>query len=422
MADYQAMYDTSWLQIDMPTLDANLEAIRAMIGPSPTPQRPGCELCAVLKADAYGLGAPAIARRLTDRGVGMIAVYNLAQATELAKAGIRATMLILMPIDRMERSDLLYRWAVAGRLHLTVHSATQLEHVEAIGMKLGIRMPVHVEIDTGMSRVGMDLDELDEVMRQLPSHKYVRLAGLFTHPAAADDDLPTTDRQLALLDEAAARHAAMLDDDAPIHFAGTFAAMRDRKYHKTMIRIGLGLFGYGPTELIGDPVLPAAQRLRPVVQWWSRLIHVRDVGANTGVGYNGLYVTDRPARLGVVPVGYGDGYPLALSNRGIVRIGEKQIPAPVRGQVNMDQIIIDLSNVPADDLRVGLGSGTPVEIYSNDPDAPNALHQLARLAGTNCHELLCRLSPRLTRRHVMTHERATGPLAQRSEMIRIGSD
>jgi alanine racemase len=125
------------------------------------------------------------------------------------------------------------------------------------------------------------------------------------------------------------------------------------------------------------------------------------VPAGTPVGYHGMYRTERDSRLAIVPVGYADGYPLALSNKGVVRVGASLAPAPVRGQVNMDQIIIDVTDAP--DARID----APVELIAKDPDAPNALPRLARLASSNCYEMLCRLSPRAQRKYTTT-DRATG--------------
>jgi alanine racemase len=123
---------------------------------------------------------------------------------------------------------------------------------------------------------------------------------------------------------------------------------------------------------------------------------VNHVPAHQPVGYQGTYVTNRASRLGLVPIGHADGYPFALSNRGIVRVGPGLHPAPVRGEVNMDQLIVDLTEVPEAEATVG----SEVELIASDPEAPNALDRLAARAGSSCYELLCRLSPRVPRRYL----------------------
>jgi alanine racemase len=169
-----------------------------------------------------------------------------------------------------------------------------------------------------------------------------------------------------------------------------------------MVRLGLGLFGYGDLAEEGIPSIDRPPAVRPILRWISRIVHVRDLPKGMSIGYQRTFVTQRPTRLGIVPVGHADGYPVALSNRGAVRIGPQLLSAPVRGQVNMDQIAVDLT-----DLAASAGSGAEVEVIAADTEAPNALPALAKLACTNCYELLCRLSPRLQRRYLV-HDRATG--------------
>lgn len=397
---------TSRLEIDLTRLDANLAAWRAALG-----ARPGaCEVCPVVKADAYGLGAGPIARRLAASSVRLVAVYNMQQASDLAAAGVPVEVLVLMPVEQLGRTDVLYRLAVSGKLHLAVHSFQQLDKIEAIGTAFGAKMPVHIEVDTGMGRLGMGLEEADRLLEEIGGRKYVRLAGIFSHTAAAGTDVDFTDQQLKRFDALLIKHAARLKG-VSVHFAGTCAAYRDIRYHKTMVRLGLGLFGYGDLADEGIPTIQAPPQVRPIVRWTSRIVHLRHLPKGATVGYQRTFITKRATCLGVVPVGHADGYPIALSNKGIVRVRAEGIesdsppaliPAPVRGQVNMDQIMVDLTDLPPE-----VGLGTEVELYASEPDAPNALPALAKLAGTNCYELLCRLSPRLQRRYIV-HDRQTG--------------
>jgi alanine racemase len=387
------MLPTSRIDIDLAAFDENLAAFRALVGPS-------CQICPIIKADAYGLGALHIAQRIAAAGLKLVAVYSMQQAADLAAAGLPLSTLVLAPADPLSRTDVLYRMVVAGRLHLTVHSLAQLDHIESIGISFGSPIPVHVEIDTGMARVGMSPDEADEVFARIHQRRYIHLAGVMSHTASADDDPAFTQLQHDRFEQVIARNARHISPDVLIHFAGTHAALRDSRYHHRMVRVGLGLFGYGEHAMQGMTTVDAPA-LRPVVRWTSRVVHVSQVAAGTPVGYHGTFRTERASRLGVVPVGYADGYPLSLSNRGVVRVGAELCPVPVRGQINMDQIIIDLTDAPS------AGIDSPVELISREPDAPNALPKVARLAGSNCYELLCRLSPRAQRRYT-TMDRTTG--------------
>lgn len=390
------MIPTSRIDIDLSAIDHNLSQWCRAVGSD-------CEICAVLKADAYGLGALQIARRLAGKGVKLLAVYSVAQANELAIAGVPVSFLILMPIENIERTDPLYRPLVSGRLHLTVHSLRQLDKIEAIGLKFGTTLPVHVEIDSGLTRLGMAPDEAGAVLEAIQKRRYVKLAGLFSHTADAGRDVPFTLQQLSTFEQMLDRHASLITPETAIHFANTHAALRDPRFHKTMVRIGLGLFGFGEADVHGTPQLENAPQLIPAVRWISQVVHMRHVPAGTSVGYQRLFTTTRPSRLGIVPVGYADGYVLALSNKGIVRVGMGLDPAPVRGQVNMDQIVIDLTDLPHADV------GTDVELIAADANAPNAIPALAAMAQTSVYELLCRLSPRTARRYITT-DRETGQI------------
>jgi alanine racemase len=380
------MAATSWLEIDLSALDANLATFRRAM-----PE--GAGVCAVVKADAYGLGLLPIARRLADRNIEMLAVYSDEEARTLTSAGIARPILVLMPIRQIDRTDVLYRAAVSNRLHLTVHSEKQLEAVERIGMSFGHPMPVHIELDSGMSRGGMSGEEADVVLRRLADMRYVRLAGIFTHPSSARTDLSRTNQQLHQLDQLVERNSDAVDARTLIHFANTYAAMRDAKYHRSMIRIGLGLYGYGEGRIVGSPAAGVVD-LQPIVRWMSRIVHIREVPTGTTVGYDGTFTTYRPSRLAIVPLGYGDGYPTALSNRAVVRVGPNLTPADLRGKVNMDQLIIDVTEIPEAQID------TEVEVYSNNPQAPNALDKLAEEIRSHPYELLCRLKPSIVRRLV----------------------
>ena len=180
-----------------------------------------------------------------------------------------------------------------------------------------------------------------------------------------------------------------------------------------MIRPGLALLGYGP-DLLDGPTALDAPELEPVARWMSRIVHVQRYPRRTPVGYGSTHKLKRESLLGLVPVGYADGYPLALSNKASVRVhGEVDAAGPglriaaqtasdcrVLGQVSMDQIVVDLTDVPCDDpqeLR-----GRAVEVYGRDPRAPHALPNLATIAKTHVYELLCRISPSIRRVYVQS--------------------
>ena len=398
----------SWLEINLSALTDNLAVIRQVVGPSVT-------VCCVLKANAYGLGASEIARHLVQSKAEMFAVYSLDEATELAENGIESPMLILMPVRHWSPYPELNRLAKLGLVHLTVHDSKQVVQIDAIGRQLGCQIPIHFYLDTGMSRSGLTAAELSMALEQAEQLANVRCAGIYTHLATADSDPSIARDQLEQIERFVSRSkcASML----PVHVANTFALWRGRPYHHSMVRVGLGLFGYGPEQLKGDPIVPRGTALRPIVRWRSHIVHVQPYPAGCSVGYGCTHRLERDSLLGIVPVGFGHGYPLALSNCGVVRVicDTTQAEVPVVGRVSMDQIVIDLTEPVQvfEDGRFTKGSwpqrgrprvGNLVELISDTVESPCALHKVAQLANSSCHELLCRLSPRLPRRWVVEPE------------------
>lgn len=390
---------TSTLNIDLGRLDHNVAAIRARLEPE-------VRLCGVVKKDAYGLGVVPIAHRLAKAGCNMLAVYSDEEARELVAAAVTCPILILMPVAELSRTDVLYRHAVAGRLALTIHEEQQLEAIDAIGRTFAMKMPVHPYLDTGMSRAGLDAEQFKRIVTRLPDLTYTRLAGVYSHLATADSDPEFADEQLARF-HTRLKEVGPLPDDVTRHIANSFATLRDPKFHLGMVRPGLALLGYGRESLVDPPT--GAPDLRHTVRWTSRIIHVQRYPRRAPVGYGSTHKLRRESVLGIVPVGYGDGYPMALSNKATVRVETPLTlggfaDCKVIGRVNMDQLVIDLTDIDASDPAALCGA--TVEIISDDPTAPNSLPALAKLAKTHCYELLCGLSGKLTRTYESPQARA----------------
>lgn len=421
MAGTRVGSELSWLEIDLAQLQQNVAAIRALLGRSgsdagsPT----GAALCGVIKKNAYGLGAAALAPRLLQAGCQMLAVYSAQEAEELIKHSVSGPILVLMPVRDLSRTDGLYRHAMAGKLHLSVHDLGQVEALNRLGQRFGMRIPIHLYVDTGMSRAGLSEAELVQLVSDLDAWRYVRVAGVYSHLATADSDIAFAHEQRQRFEQLIDRVADALPQGVIHHLANTCGMMRGPQFHFDLVRVGLGLLGYAPDLEPDDTAQgkgkqskqatpatedsPLAGLLRPVVRWVSRVVHVQRYESGSPVGYQSTHRLKRSSVLGVVPVGYGDGYPLLLSNRGVVRVQPAGATEPVGtarvlGCVNMDQIVIDLTELAQD--HPGSLLEATVELISADPEAPNALPRLAAMARSHCYEMLCRLSPRLPRRYV----------------------
>lgn len=414
----------SWLEINLDHLDANLALLRQVL------HRPGvakAALCGVVKADAYGLGAVPIAKRLQAGGVDMLTVYSLPQASELIHHGLTLPILILMPIHQIPDDHKLAAAASSGQLHWTIHAPDQLDQFQRIGRSLNTKLPVHLYLDTGMSRGGLTAQQTTDALAQVSSLSHVRLAGLYSHFATAGSDPDFTAVQAERFDEVITDNRSQLPADTLIHLANTAGTLHAAGYHRSMVRVGLGLYGYPPHPITQLEVSAPSSRLRPVLRWLSRIVHLRWVPRGTGVSYGHTYRLEQDSLLGLVPVGHGDGYPVALSNRAMVRVltPNRQAPvfAPVVGQVSMDQIVINLTAAPGKQAVPGDSAsrlipcpspsldqlvaktvrvGSVVELISDHPASPCALPRLAQQSGSSCYELLCRLSPRLPRCHIST--------------------
>jgi alanine racemase len=379
------MSETSWVQINLGALRANAAWWRHRLGAT------GSRLCAVVKADAYGLGAAAVVDALAAQA-DMFAAFSPRQAEVVLSADDRAQrpVLVFMPVSQWSWNGVLSAAATAGRLHVSVHSRQCLREAEGFAATLHQPLPIHLFVDTGMSRGGLACSDLAGMLAFAAASARLRVAGIYTHFASADDDPPFLERQLQTLGQAAShRPTAVM-----LHAANTCAALRDSRFHLDMARIGLGLYGYAPSPQA--EIQRQAAPLKHVLRWLSRVVHVGHWPAGAAVGYNTTHRLKRHSILALVPVGYADGYPLSLSNRGVacLLIGCHRRMAPIVGKVNMDQIILDVTDLP------GVKAGDTVELISDDAASPCALPRLAELAGTSSYELLCRLSPRLRRAYV----------------------
>lgn len=392
----------SWIEIDLGAVADNVAQVRRLVGP-------GVAICGVVKKNAYGLGAVNLAHRMVKAGCEMLAVFSPREAEQLNAGAITTPILLFYPLRHLARTEGLYRPAVAERLHLTIHDVDQLQQVDQVGRTFGIKLPVHLFLDTGMSRSGLSAEQFTHVLTTQKDRHYTRIAGVMSHLASASGDPKRAQKQLDRFDALLTEHQDKIPADAVIHIANSYGVLRSPTYHRAMVRPGLGLYGYGEHDLVGQPEIDPALRWSPCVRWVSRVVQVGTYARHAAVGYNATVKLKRKSTLGIVPVGYGDGYPLALSStperHATVRVQFRGVwhDCPVVGRVNMDQLSIDLTDAVK---ALGLDAGgealreAEVEIYSSDPDAPNALHKLADHAGSHCYEMLCRLGGELPRVYV----------------------
>jgi len=396
------MSDTSGIRINLSAVESNIRVVRDVVGPAPV-------ICPIVKADAYGLGAAPIARHLVSAGAGMLAVYTSGQAATLARSAVGGPILVLQPIHEMDRIDEAYRLLIRGDLHLTVHDEDHFDALARIAEKFATVIPLHLEVDSGMTRGGCPVAVAPGIAKRISEHRWLRLAGVSTHFARAGTDARFTNKQLAVFDAVLKKCGSAVPDDCLIHAANSVATLRHSRYHKSMVRVGQAWAGFGAERITDGEFRRQAAELRPIITWRSRIIQVKTIERGTSVGYGSHWTAKRRSRIGLVPVGYADGYPMGLAATDdepkppCVRVdtGEQDGQGFVRviGHVNMEQISIDLTDLssPRKPQPPEIGVGTDVELIGTDPHAPNHVPTLARVAGTVPHQLLCSLNPRIKR-------------------------
>jgi alanine racemase len=348
----------TWAVIDLGALRHNLRKVRQYA--------PAARVMAAVKANAYGHGAVAVARALGE--VDALAVASLPEAVELRRAGIRQPLVLL---GGVLDADGLYL-AAEHDLQLVVHDFRQLALIE--GADCAHTAAVWVKLDTGMHRLGFPVDAVAEVSRRLTALPGIRFQGWMTHFASADEaGNPCTLRQIELLQRAIEGRpgARSLANSAGI------VAWPDS--HADWVRPGIMLYGASPVA--GRSADDFG--LRPVMTLSSRLLSIRELPAGEPVGYGGTWTTPERMRIGVLAIGYGDGYPRHAPSGTPVLIGGRR--APLAGRVSMDLITVDLrgcSDAREGDEAVLWGKGLPAD-------------EIAQAAGTIAYELFCGLAQRV---------------------------
>jgi alanine racemase len=363
------------LLIDLGAIQENVARFRALSGPR-------VSILAVLKAWAYGTELPRLALALQESGVDWIGVSTADEGALARRAGVRLPILVML-MDR-EEVDKVVRYGLTPVVYSLPLARTLVESLR----DMGADCDVHLEIDTGMGRVGVLPEEALTAARLLRGSGVVRLRGVMTHLAGAD--APAEDRysqqQLACFDRVVAAIRAEGQDPLCIHAAATSAAVRFPGARYDMVRLGLGLFGIAPSPQVADEI-----ELELALAFVSRLAQVAVWPRGQRVGYNGSYVVEQEQqRIGIVAAGYNDGVPWRLSNGGVVLIqGQK---ARILGRVSMDSMAVDLSTAP--DASVG----DDVLIFGSHQGQVLRPEEVAASAGSIPYELLVNVDSRRVQR------------------------
>jgi alanine racemase len=380
----------TWAEIDLRALVENYRALCTLLE-SPrvsaaknTPIRNSQSairnrLIPVIKADAYGHGAVPVARALLGAGAQILAVAMVEEGIALRNAGIAAEILVLGGAWPGQESE-----TIRCRLTPAIHSSEGVARLERAAREADAPVRVHLKLDTGMSRLGVPWDRVDSILEALAKSARVVLAGTFSHLACAEEeDRSFTQEQIRRFHHVVARLQARGLDPGELHLANSAGLLFHPELRAQSARPGIALYGYAPAPAR----CPIA--LQPSLSLKSAVCQIHTLARGTSVGYNRLFVASRATRAAILPIGYADGYRRSLTGKANAIIGDRMVP--VLGSVNMDMIVIDVTDVP--EVRVG---DEVILLGSNAGGGVDAT-AWAELLGTNAYEVLCGIGPRVPR-------------------------
>ena len=367
----------AWIEIDEGALANNVRQIRRLIGPQRL-------LAGVVKANAYGHGAIPVARQILAAGADRLAVATLSEALELRTAGIDAPILVLGYTPPRQAAEVVRAGVTA-----TVYDVETAQALAEAAAQQGVRAAVHVKVNTGMNRLGLDPEDAPAFLEALRAMATLEAEGVFTHFATSD-----TDRAFALVQAArfgamiAALEAAGLRPPL-VHAANSAATLTLPETHFDMVRCGIALYGLDPDE----EMTPLPAGFRPVLSWKAEVAQVRTLPPGAGVSYGLEFVTRRSSTLAVIPVGYADGFPRRPLTSGGVLIHGKE--APIVGRVCMDQSLVDVTDIAAAGEPVR--QGDLVVLIGRQGEAAISAEEAARRIGTINYDVVSRILARVPR-------------------------
>ncbi|HUF77996.1 MAG TPA: alanine racemase [Thermoanaerobaculia bacterium] len=383
----------AWAEIDLDALVANYRRLRDLVAPA--------RVLAVIKADAYGHGAPEVSRALEAAGADLLGAALLEEGAEVRRAGV-TTPLLILGVPRAAQLPYYRRYRLTPVVSGIDQLAMWLDWLAGAGEGAGSEpegryvQPIHLKVDTGMTRLGIAEAELPAALEMVRASPHLELAGLLSHLADADLlDSPRNQDQERRFARAVEALTAAERSRALLHLANSAGALHRPASRHDVVRLGLALYGYDPAS---DPDGSSAG-LDPVMSVRTRTVLVREVPAGTRVSYGGRWTAPRPSRIGVLPVGYADGYAWRLSNRASALVRGRRLP--LVGSVSMDMVFVDLTDLREAGEVVEVGE--EVVLLGRQGGERITATELAAEAGTIPYELLCLLGLRLARRYLGGH-------------------
>lgn len=364
----------------------NLDAIEYNIEQMHGNLKEGTRMMVVVKTDGYGHGAVPIAQMLSEKEyIWGFATATIEEGVSLRKAGVAKPVLVLGAAFPDQREVLLEH-----ELRMTCYTEEMAEEISALAKRLGTKAYLHIKVDTGMSRLGFAVcEESVDAIARISALPGIEMEGMYSHFARADEqDKGATNLQLAgylRMKDALEKRGISFPC---CHIANSAGIIDIPETGMGLVRAGIATYGLYPSDEVEKKRVP----LKPALELISHAAHVKWVEAGTPIGYGGTYVTDRPTKIMTVPVGYGDGYPRSLSNKGYVLVhGQK---APVLGRICMDQFMADVTEI--DNVEYG----DRIVLIGTDQGEEITVDMLSGLSGRFNYEFVTDFGIRIPREYI----------------------
>lgn len=373
---YGGLRQRAWVEIDLGALAHNVRQLKIFLAPQTA-------LMAVVKADAYGHGAITVAQTVLESGASWLGVATVPEGIELREAGIKEPILILGATHTPEQITAIAHWQLQPTLCNFKQALVFSETLEATAECKPV--PVHIKLDTGMSRLGPPWQQAAEFVQLVQRLPKLQIASIYSHLATAEDVDQTVMRQQQTRFDRAIAQIKTTGIPLPLlHLANSAATLSGRGLHYNMVRVGLAIYGLYPAAHLQSNI-----NLKPVLQVKARVTQVKTIPPQTGVSYGHQFISDRQLYLAVVGIGYADGVPRNLSNKMTVLIRGQRIPQI--GAITMDQLMLDVSAIP--DLQ----EGEVVTLLGQEGNELISANDWATELSTISWEILCGFKHRLPR-------------------------
>jgi len=366
----------AWVEIDLGALSHNVHQLRNFLSPH-------TELMAVVKADAYGHGSVTVAQTVLQSGASWLGVATVPEGIQLREAGIKAPILILGATHTLEQIHAIAHWKLQPTLSSPKQALIFSDTLEAI--KFTSPIPVHIKLDTGMSRLGTNWQQAGEFVQLVQRLPHLEIKSIYSHLATADSlDPEVMMQQHQRFSEAIAQIKALGIEPPCLHLANSAATLADPALHYDMVRVGLAIYGLSPALHLRSRL-----DLKPVLQLKARVTHIKTIAAGTGVSYGHQFIAPHEMRLAVVGIGYADGVPRNLSGKMQALIQGRRVPQI--GAITMDQLMLDVSTLP------NIQEGEIVTLLGEEAKEEISADDWAKQLNTISWEILCGFKHRLPR-------------------------